>query len=135
MAKRIYDPNNYIVPPPNLDQGLCKALSGVDQDGETSDLFVINEKPLTLFLNAREIVTMMTIGDHPRLLALGFLANQAMLDKANPVTAVEHDGDLDVVVVRTARETSGARSWSCRTPRLHAHRRRDDEAKCGIDDR
>jgi FdhD protein len=106
MAKRIYDPNNYIVPPPNLDQGLCKALSGVDQDGETSDLFVINEKPLTLFLNAREIVTMMTIGDHPRLLALGFLANQAMLDKANPVTAVEHDGDLDVVVVRTARETN-----------------------------
>jgi FdhD protein len=106
MAKRIYDPNNYIVPPPNLDQGLCKALSGVDQSGEISDLFVINEKPLTLFLNAREIVTMMTIGDHPRLLALGFLANQAMLDKANPVTGVEHDGDLDVVVVRTARETN-----------------------------
>jgi FdhD protein len=106
MAKRIYDPNNYIVPPPNLDQGLCKALSGIDQSGETSDLFVINEKPLTLFLNAREIVTMMTIGDHPRLLALGFLANQAMLDQANPVTAVEHDGDLDVVVVRTARETN-----------------------------
>jgi FdhD protein len=106
MAKRIYDPNNYIVPPPNLDQGLCKALSGVDQNGEPNDLFVINEKPLTLFLNAREIVTMMTIGDHPRLLALGFLANQAMLDKANPVTGVEHDSDVDVVVVRTARETN-----------------------------
>jgi FdhD protein len=47
----------------------------------------------------------MTIGDHPRLLALGYLANQAMLDKANPETGVEHDSDVDVVVVRTARET------------------------------
>lgn len=106
MAKRLYDPNNYIVPPPNLDQGLCKALTGVDQNGETSDLFVINEKPLTLYLNSREIVTMMTIGDHPCLLALGFLANQAMLDPANPVTAVDYDEDLRVVVVRTERATN-----------------------------
>ncbi len=105
MAKRTYDTSHYIVPPPNLDQGLCKELRGVDQNGETAELFVINEKPLTLYLNSREVVTMMTIGDHPRLLALGFLANQAMLDKANPVTAVECDADIDVVVVRTANET------------------------------
>jgi FdhD protein len=106
MSKRIYEPNNYLVPPPDLEQGLCKAVSGVDQDGVTAELFVINEKPLTLYLNSREVVTMMTIGDHPRLLALGFLANQAMLDSTNPVTAVEHDEDLDVVVVRTTRETN-----------------------------
>ncbi len=105
MAKRIYDPDNYLVPPPNLDQGLCERLKGIDQNGEETDIFVINEKPLTLFLNGREIVTMMTIGDHPRLMALGFLANQAMLDPSNPVTGVEHDEDLGVVVVRTARET------------------------------
>lgn len=105
MSKRTFDPDNYIIPPPRLDQGLCKELTGVDQNGETSDLFVINEKPLTLYLNSREVVTMMTIGDHPRLLALGFLANQAMLDPANPVTAVEHDEDIDVVVVRTERPT------------------------------
>ncbi len=105
MAKRTYDPNNYLIPPPNLDQGLCKALSGVDQNGEATDLFVINEKPLTLYLNSREVVTMMTIGDHPRFLALGFLANQAMLDPDNPVTAVDFDEDLDVVVVRTKHAT------------------------------
>ena len=104
MAKRHYDPNNYIIPPPNLEQGLCKALIGVDQDGDTSNLFVINEKPLTLYLNSREIVTMMTIGDHPRFLALGFLANQAMLDPANPVTEVEFDEELRVVVVRTSTQ-------------------------------
>ncbi|MGF1622221.1 MAG: formate dehydrogenase accessory sulfurtransferase FdhD [Rhodomicrobiaceae bacterium] len=106
MSKRIYEPNNYLVPPPDLEQGLCKAVSGVDQDGVTAELFVINEKPLTLYLNSREVVTMMTIGDHPRLLALGFLANQAMLDSTNPVTAVEYDEDLDVVVVRTEHETN-----------------------------
>jgi len=104
MSKRTYDPGTYLIPPPGLEQGLCKAVSGVDQDGNASDLFVINEKPLTLFLNSREIVTMMTIGDHPRLLALGFLANQAMLDPENPVTAVEHDDEIDLVVVRTERD-------------------------------
>jgi len=106
MSKRIYDPKHYLVPPPTLEQGLCKAVSGVDQNGENTELFIINEKPLTLYLNSREVVTMMTIGDHPRLLALGFLANQAMLDSANPVTAVDLDDDLAVVVVRTERETN-----------------------------
>ena len=40
---------------------------------------VVTERPLTLFLNAREIVTMMTIGDRPDLLAVGYLLNQNML--------------------------------------------------------
>ena len=41
---------------------------------------VVTERPLTLFLNAREIVTMMTIGDRPDLLAVGYLLNQNMLE-------------------------------------------------------
>ncbi len=105
MSKRIYDPNNYLVPPPDLAAGLCKALTGTDQNGAPSELFVINEKALTLYLNSREVVTMMTIGDHPRLLALGFLANQAMLDKDNPVTTIDYDPDVEVVVVRTKHQT------------------------------
>ena len=67
---------------------------------------VVEERPLTIFLNAQEIVTAMTIGDYPEYLALGFLRNQAMLLPDDHVTAVEYDEDLEVVVVRTARATS-----------------------------
>ncbi len=63
------------------------------------------ERPLTLYLNAQEIVTMMTIGDHPDLLAIGYLLNQGMLKPDDRITAVEHDDDLEVVVVRTERHT------------------------------
>ncbi len=45
---------------------------------------VVMERPLTLFLNGREIVTMMTIGDHPDYLAVGYLLNQNMLRPDGP---------------------------------------------------
>jgi FdhD protein len=74
---------------------------GVDHLGEKLELSVIEERPLTIFLNSQEIVTAMTIGDYPEYLALGFLRNQGMLDPAETVTDVEYDEELDVVVVRT----------------------------------
>lgn len=48
---------------------------------------------------------MMTIGDHPDLLAVGYLVNQNMLRSDDEITAIDHDEELGVVVVRTARET------------------------------
>nr|MDJ0972670.1 formate dehydrogenase accessory sulfurtransferase FdhD [Kiloniellales bacterium] len=63
------------------------------------------ERPLTLFLNGQEIVTMMTIGDHPDLLAVGYLLNQNMLRPDDEITGIEHDQELELVVVRTARAT------------------------------
>src|SRR6202011_1860893 len=61
---------------------------------------------LTLYLNAQEIVTMMTIGDYPEYLALGYLLNQNMLKYDDVVTEVEYDHDLQVVVVRTEHHTN-----------------------------
>jgi FdhD protein len=58
-----------------------------------------------LFLNSREIVTMMTVGDYPDCLAVGYLLNQNMLRPDDEITGIEYDDDLEVVVVRTARET------------------------------
>jgi len=49
---------------------------------------------------------MMTIGDHPELLAIGYLVNQNMLTKTDEVTGVDYDEDLEVVVVRTEVETN-----------------------------
>jgi FdhD protein len=58
-----------------------------------------------LFLNGREIVTMMTIGDHPDYLAVGYLLNQNMLRPEDRIIAIEYDDELETVVVRTDRET------------------------------
>jgi FdhD protein len=88
------------------DPRLSQAVSGIDQDGNEVTTDVVTERPLTLFLNAREIVTMMTIGDHPDLLAIGFLLNQGMLHADDVVTAVDYDADISTVVVRTLRQTS-----------------------------
>lgn len=48
---------------------------------------------------------MMTIGDHPDLLAVGYLANQNMLRDDDEITGIDYDEDLQVVVVRTTRAT------------------------------
>lgn len=86
--------------------GLSVGVQGIDQDGKTTDISVVTERPLTLFLNSQEIVTMMTIGDYPDLLGVGYLRNQHMLRDDDVVSAVEHDDELDIVVVRTERETN-----------------------------
>ena len=69
----------FTIKPEPEDPRLSVAVSGIDHEGNTVDTAVVVERPLTLFLNAREIVTMMTIGDRPDLLAVGYLLNQNML--------------------------------------------------------
>lgn len=97
--------HSYLVQPTPDDPRLTQLVTGVDQSGQAVDSRVPVERALTLYLNAREIVTMMTIGDHPEALAIGYLLNQNMLRADDEVTEVEHDDDLGVVVVRTARQT------------------------------
>ncbi len=93
------------VRPDPEDASLSTAVSGIDHEGNAIETAVVNERPLTLFLNSREIVTMMTIGDHPDLLAVGYLLNQNMLQPDDEITAIEYVEDIETVVVRTARET------------------------------
>jgi FdhD protein len=84
---------------------LSSVVPGLDHEGRTVDTVVVTERPLTLYLNAREIVTMMTIGDHPDLLAVGYLLNQNMLRADDEITGIDYDDDIDTIVVRTARKT------------------------------
>ena len=92
---------------PNLDGiDLTRTVEGLDHNGNKVISRVIEEKPLTIYLNSQEIVTAMTIGDYPEYLAVGFLTNQGMLDNSNPVKSVDFDEDLSVVIVRTETETS-----------------------------
>lgn len=94
----------FIAPNPE-SAGLTRKVTGFDQTGAQVEIDVVEERPLTIFLNSQEIVTAMTIGDYPDFLALGFLRNQGMLNADDTVTAVDYDDDLEVVVVRTERKT------------------------------
>jgi FdhD protein len=94
-----------IVPDPDDDR-LSRAVTGIDQTGAEVEAHVVHERPLTIYLNRQEIVTAMTIGDHPDWLAVGYLLNQGMLKPDDEITAIDYDEDLEVIVVRTVRETN-----------------------------
>lgn len=94
-----------ILPDP-ADPRLTRRVSGTDQAGAATEIAVVEERPLTIYLNAQEIVTAMTIGDYPDYLALGFLRNQGMLKPDDVVTGIDYDDETETVVVRTERQTS-----------------------------
>ena len=94
-----------LVAPDPADPRLTEAVLGVDHTGAAVSTRVPMERALTLFLNGQEIVTAMTIGDHPEELALGYFLNQGMVRPDDTVTAIDHDEELGVVVVRTDRRT------------------------------
>ena len=98
--------SEFSIQPDPEAEGLSTTVDGINEAGESVSTNVVTERALTLYLNSQEVVTMMTIGDHPDLLAIGFLLNQNMLHANDVITEVDFDDDLDVVVVRTERETN-----------------------------
>jgi FdhD protein len=96
----------FLVRPDPADAKLTRRVSGIDQEGKPVETAVVEERPLTLYLNGQEIVTMMTIGDYPQYLAVGYLLNQNMLKPDDAVTAIDYDEELQVVVVRTKQQTN-----------------------------
>ena len=98
--------SDYLVAPDPHAPRLTRNVTGVDHNREISQISVVEERPLTIFLNGQEIVTAMTIGDYPEYLALGFLRNQGMLRDGEDITGVDYDDDLETVVVRTKSQTT-----------------------------
>ncbi|MBO6852157.1 MAG: formate dehydrogenase accessory sulfurtransferase FdhD [Marivivens sp.] len=94
-----------ILPDPT-NARLTRRVTGFDHTGAETEISVVEERPLTIYLNSQEIVTAMTIGDYPEYLAVGFLRNQGMLRADDTITGIDYDDDLEVVVVRTERQTS-----------------------------
>lgn len=91
---------------PNVaDPALTSKISGCDQSGNNVELAVVAERALTIFLNSQEILTVMTIGDYPDYLAVGFLKNQGILRDSDKIIAIDYDSDIETVVVRTEGET------------------------------
>ena len=97
---------DFLIAPNAANPRLTRRVSGMDESGSLQDIAVVEERPLTIYLNGQEIVTAMTIGDYPEYLALGFLVNQRMLQPEETVTGVDYDDELETVVVRTDGATT-----------------------------
>jgi FdhD protein len=108
MARRAHIDamDDFVVKPNPEDARLTEAVSGIDHKGQPVETRVVVERPLTLFLNGQEIVTMMTIGDHPEYLGVGYLINQNMLRPDDKIVGVDYDDDIETVVVRTSAKTN-----------------------------
>jgi FdhD protein len=103
---RLVAPASLLIRPDPTNPKLTRTVEGIDQCGDAVRISIPVERPVTLFLNSREIVTMMTISDYPDCLAVGYLLNQNMLRPGDVITGIDHDDELEVVVVRTSHETN-----------------------------
>ena len=97
--------DDYLIAPNPENAALTRVVAGMDHDGGACEIAVVEERPLTIFPNRQEIVTVMTIGDFPEYLATGFLLNQGMLQAGERPDAVDYDEELQIVVVRTRHAT------------------------------
>ena len=82
------------------------AVQAVDEYGEVRESNIAGERPLTVYLNKREIVTLMTLGTHPEMLTLGYLLNQRLVPSLDAIEAVQVDWDVDSVAVTTSGEVA-----------------------------
>ncbi|PIW62922.1 formate dehydrogenase accessory sulfurtransferase FdhD [Shewanella sp. CG12_big_fil_rev_8_21_14_0_65_47_15] len=85
---------------------LTIAVKAVDETGEILDKFVACERPLTVYLNWRPIVTLMTLGAKPESLALGYLKNQGFISDVSLLDSVIVDWDVSSAAVITREQTA-----------------------------
>lgn len=75
----------------------------LDEDGEKRRIHIPNERPLTVFVDKRELVTLMTLGAAPELLVLGYLRNQRLVSAVDEVVSITVDWDVSAAAVKTRR--------------------------------
>lgn len=85
---------------------LTIAVKAVDESGTVIDKHVACERPLTVYLNWRPIVTLMTLGAKPESLALGYLKNQGFISDAAQLESVIVDWDVNSAAVVTREQTT-----------------------------
>lgn len=80
---------------------LLRRIEIVDQHGERRPIDIPAERPLTVFVDKRELVTLMTLGASPSLLVLGYLLNQNLISQVGEVESIDVDWDVNAAAVRT----------------------------------
>lgn len=82
-------------------RALTFEVEAQDEQGRRQTVAIAGEQPLTLYLDRREIVTLMTLGQAPEALAIGYLRNQRLVGSLEELAAVHVDWDVDSVAVTT----------------------------------
>ena len=80
---------------------LLRCIEILDQHGVRRDIQIPAERPLTVFIDKRELVTLMTLGARPELLVLGYLLNQRLVSRLDDVAAITVDWEVDAAAVST----------------------------------
>ena len=88
-------------------------VEALNERGEALPTSIAGEHPLTLYVDKREIVTLMTLGQAPEALAIGYLRNQRLIGSIDEIAEVQVDWDADAVAVTTRGRSEGeARNMS-----------------------
>ena len=82
---------------------LTREILAVNEFGETERLSIPAERALTVYVDKRELVTLMTLGAHPELLVLGYLRNQRLLTSPFDIESITVDWDVGAAAVKTHR--------------------------------
>jgi FdhD protein len=91
---------------------LTREVEVLDEFGQRRTVQIPAERPLTLYVDKRELVTLMTLGAAPELLALGYLRNQQLIDSLGEIDSVTVDWDVGAAAVKTR---SGNSDFESRT--------------------
>jgi FdhD protein len=96
----------------NAAAPLTQEVEAMDERGRISTISIPSERPLTVYVDKRELVTLMTLGGAPELLTLGYLRNQRLVGSMEEVESIQVDWDVNAVAVKTR---NGIRDIEART--------------------
>jgi FdhD protein len=91
---------------PRLTQAsapLTHTVEVINELGEREQVQIPAERPLTIYVDKRELVTLMTLGAHPELLVLGYLRNQRLVESGSDIESITVDWEVHAAAVRTRR--------------------------------
>ena len=75
-----------------------------DEYKNTRELNIAEERPLTIYIDSYEIVTLMTLGTRPELLALGYVKNQGLITNLNEIKSVQIDWDVSAAAITSTNK-------------------------------
>lgn len=107
-----------IITSPDLsDAGLNPtfAVTATDEYGQPQEKHIAGERPLTIYVNKKEIVTLMTLGTQPEALVLGYLRNQGFISNISEIKSVQVDWETESAAIVTQSEHNWDEKLSQRT--------------------
>ena len=89
------------------------SISALDEFNQKKDLSIVAEYPLTIYLNKKEIVTLMTIGQNPKHLCIGFLKNQNLISSFSDINKIQVDWETNSCAITTKDKSLHLKCNAC----------------------